>query len=348
MIGGLGELLTGCGTRSALGMQKGLCSFQWTLWQSLPQYLTRPQRPFSARESTKQDEEECAICLDPLAEDGTTLTLPCGHDFHGSCVEGLRARGVAKVCPLCRGELPAGPDQLFEEATRRLFVVEARVKRGQTSWEALSTADQRELKAVVQLNKNAAAQGSGGAAYNLGFMYANGRGVQQNYVETVKWYRRGAEQGLAEAQNNLGDMYGKGEGVQQDNAEAVKWYHRAAEQGHAMGQYNLGTIYANGWGVQQDFSKAGFWLEKAAFQNFKPAKLALEQLRSNLVRASSSDSPMSSSDARGTCGHCAARASSGTSLKSCSRCGIVFYCGRDCQLAHWKAGHQKSCKARNN
>ena len=38
------ELLTGFGTRSALGVQKGLCSFQWALWQSLPQYLTRLQR----------------------------------------------------------------------------------------------------------------------------------------------------------------------------------------------------------------------------------------------------------------------------------------------------------------
>ena len=64
--------------------------------------------------------EECAICLDPLlAEDGTTLALPCGHVFHGSCVEGLRAHGVAKVRPLCRGDLLADPDQLFEEATRR-------------------------------------------------------------------------------------------------------------------------------------------------------------------------------------------------------------------------------------
>ena len=43
-LGGLGELLTGCGTRSALGMQRGLCFFQWALWQSLLQYLTRPQR----------------------------------------------------------------------------------------------------------------------------------------------------------------------------------------------------------------------------------------------------------------------------------------------------------------
>ena len=35
---------TGFGMRSALGMQRGLCFFQWALWQSLLQYSTRPQR----------------------------------------------------------------------------------------------------------------------------------------------------------------------------------------------------------------------------------------------------------------------------------------------------------------
>ena len=44
VLDGLGGLPTDCRTRSALGMQRGLCSFQWALWQSLPQYLTRPQR----------------------------------------------------------------------------------------------------------------------------------------------------------------------------------------------------------------------------------------------------------------------------------------------------------------
>jgi hypothetical protein len=66
----------------------------------VPQPVKSSPRPPSSRESANQDEEECAICLDPLAEDGSTLALPCGHVFHGSCVEGLRARGVAKVCPL--------------------------------------------------------------------------------------------------------------------------------------------------------------------------------------------------------------------------------------------------------
>ena len=99
----------------------------------IPQPVEIPTWPLGSQKSAGQD-EEYAICLDPLvAENGSTLTLPCGHVFHGSCVEGLRARGVAKVCPLCRADLPPGPNKLFEEAVRRYFVVEARVSRGQTS-----------------------------------------------------------------------------------------------------------------------------------------------------------------------------------------------------------------------
>ena len=67
---------------------------------------------------------------------------------------------------------------------------------------------------VVQVYKNAAAQGLVAAQYNLGVMYANCQGVQQDYAEAVKWYRRAAEQGDADAQYNLGVMCDQGEGVQ--------------------------------------------------------------------------------------------------------------------------------------
>ena len=347
----------------------------------VPQPVESSYRTSGVNKSADQD-EECAICLDPLAEDGSTLALPCGHAFHGSCIEGLRAQGAAKVCPLCRGNPSAGPDQLFEEAARRYFVVEARVKREQTSWAALSTANEQEMKEVAQLWKNAAAQGSFVAAFNLGVMYRTGLVMQQDNAEAVKWYRRAAEQGYAEAQFSLGLMYGIGEGEQQDNAEAVKWFHRAAEQGYAGAQYNLGVtydkghgvqqnyaeavnwfskaaeqgyaeaqyklgvMYANGESIQQDFSKAVFWFEKAASQGHGEAKLGLEQVRLFQARASSAGPPVSSGDAQGVCcAHCAVQNLSGTSLKLCARCGIVSYCGRDCQIAHWKAGHKKSCKA---
>lgn len=30
-------------------------------------------------------------------------------------------------------------------------------------------------------------------------------------------------------------------------------------------------------------------------------------------------------------------------MKRCSRCKQVAYCSRECQLAHWKAGHREAC-----
>ena len=64
-----------------------------------------------------------------------------------------------------------------------------------------------------------------------------------------------AEQGIARAQTNLGLMYAQGKGVAQDYKTAVKWYTRAAEQENASGQTNLGTMYdqdPGGAGVRQD------------------------------------------------------------------------------------------------
>jgi TPR repeat protein len=68
-----------------------------------------------------------------------------------------------------------------------------------------------------------------------------------------------AEQGHAEAQYNLGGMYAEGRGVPQDYGEAAKWFRKAAEQGHAEAQYNLGGMYFRGRGVPRDFVLAHMW-----------------------------------------------------------------------------------------
>ena len=92
----------------------------------------------------------------------------------------------------------------------------------------------------------AAEKGVADAQFNLGFMYAEGRGVPEDAREAAKWYRMAAEKGHAKAQFNLGRMYAKGEGVPEDAREAVKWYRMAAEQGDALAQFNLGRMYAEG------------------------------------------------------------------------------------------------------
>jgi len=123
------------------------------------------------------------------------------------------------------------------------------------------------------MSENAATQ------YERGGKYYFGLGVDKDYSEAAKWFRKAAEQGHAKAQFILGVMYANGQGVAQDNAEAVKWYRRAAEQGNAKAQLNLGVMYANGQGVAQDNAEAVKWFRKAAEQGDTDAQRRLKRLR---------------------------------------------------------------------
>jgi TPR repeat protein len=44
-------------------------------------------------------------------------------------------------------------------------------------------------------------------------MYESGRGVLQNWAEAATWFRNAADQGLADAQYDLGRLYADGRGV---------------------------------------------------------------------------------------------------------------------------------------
>ena len=61
----------------------------------------------------------------------------------------------------------------------------------------------------IEETKKEAEQGDARAQFNLGFMYADGRGVAQNDTEAVKWYRLAADQGHATAKQSLKGMPGE-------------------------------------------------------------------------------------------------------------------------------------------
>ena len=133
----------------------------------------------------------------------------------------------------------------------------------------------KDFKEAVKWYKKAAEQGHAEAQNSLGNCYDTGEGVEKDLVEAAKWYRKAAEQGYAEAQNNLGSCYEFGEGVEKNLAEAVKWYRKAAEQGDAQAQCNLGNCYGRGDGVEKDLVEAVKWLRKAAEQGDAEAQNSL-------------------------------------------------------------------------
>jgi TIR domain/Sel1 repeat len=75
--------------------------------------------------------------------------------------------------------------------------------------------------------------------YRIGKQYLYGAGVDRDYAEALRQFRKAAAQGHAGAQTNLGVMYANGQGVAQDDAQAVQWFRKAAVQGHADAQNAL-------------------------------------------------------------------------------------------------------------
>jgi TPR repeat protein len=121
-----------------------------------------------------------------------------------------------------------------------------------------------DYASALRLIRPFAEQGVARAQYNLGVMYAEGRGVAQDYTEAIKWYGKAADQGYSDAEYNLGVMYEAGRGVTQDFAAAANWYRKAADQGDAEAQFNLGVMYYKGLGVPQDYVMAHMWSNLSA------------------------------------------------------------------------------------
>lgn len=112
---------------------------------------------------------------------------------------------------------------------------------------------------------NARAQGM------VGFMYATGQGLPQQYDIAAYWYRLSAEQGDTTSQYLLGLAYDKGQGVPLDEVAAYKWLNLAAAHAPikrrdnyaklrnalaskmSRGQIEAGQYYATRWPAESRF-----------------------------------------------------------------------------------------------
>lgn len=133
----------------------------------------------------------------------------------------------------------------------------------------------RKLAEDAKASRVRAEQGDAKAQYELGRMYYQGKGVPQDYVEALRWYRRAADQGNAKGQYAVGFMYERGKGVPQDYVQASAWFRKSAEQGSAIAQCALGYVYAEGNGAPQDYATAVGWYRKAADQGYAEAQVVL-------------------------------------------------------------------------
>ena len=216
----------------------------------------------------------CAICLEQMDE-YPACSLPCKHSFHSHCITSIRSRCTAKLCPLCRAELPPSASVLYDRAMNKYFDIERKQLR---PWEPEVGPGHEffdELSQAVEFLRGAADQGHAEAQANYGFMCSMGRGIPQDSAAAATWYKLAAEQGFAKAQLNLGVMFKLGKGVVQSDERAFEWFKKAAEQGYDNAQARLGYMYKVGCGVAASDVRAVHWYEKAALQGHSEAQCAL-------------------------------------------------------------------------
>ena len=65
-------------------------------------------------------------------------------------------------------------------------------------------------------------------------------------------------------------MY-NGKGVEQNFSEALKYFEKAAEDGFKVAMYNAGNMYYNGIGCTEDKEKAIDYMKLAAYGDHEPA-----------------------------------------------------------------------------
>jgi TPR repeat protein len=170
----------------------------------------------------------------------------------------------------------------------------------------------------------------------LGNAYKNGRGVEQSYEKAIEYSTLAIQQDDPNAISNLATMYYQGEGVTKSIEKAIELYTRAANQGHATAQANLGVFYINGEGVDQSNELAREWWIKAAVQDHEGALQYLQHLDKQEGRTTPTIL---------CCSTCGKPKTPLRPLHPCKLCRTVQYCGRDCQVHHWKqGGHRRECK----
>lgn len=100
--------------------------------------------------------------------------------------------------------------------------------------ELLSQAEQGDTKALTTLQEKAET-GSAIAEHNLGeFYFRTGGKSSDSAASAAKWYRKAANQGYSMSQYQLGYLYAEGRGVQQSDSEAYFWFSLAAAAPHGV------------------------------------------------------------------------------------------------------------------
>lgn len=142
---------------------------------------------------------------------------------------------------------------------------------------------QKDPKEAFRIFREAAEQGDADAQFQLGGVYAKGRGVDRSDIEASKWFRKAASQGHTEAQFTLGGLHTKGRGVSKDDTAALRWLTKAANKGHTRALFIVGALHAKGRGAERNLVQAHKFFSLAEKNGVKDASRNRELAASKMT-----------------------------------------------------------------
>lgn len=131
---------------------------------------------------------------------------------------------------------------------------------------------------AAQWFTEAGVNGVPNARYNLGVLYHQGLGVEQNMTKALGWYKAAARLDHPEALYNLGIAHLEGIGTKYSPHLAAGYFEKAAKMDVLEAAYNLGLIHENGLLGKTSYDEALIWYQKAAALGSPEAMNALDDL----------------------------------------------------------------------
>ena len=201
-------------------------------------------------------EEDCAICflrLPSLASAQIYMAC-CGKIICSGCIYAVASRdGGVCLCPFCRSPAPATDELVVKEYKRRMELNDATAiyNLGTFYNEGRFGLPHNYAKAL-ELYHQAAELGHYGAYYNIGYLYAEGLGVERNEEKAMHYWELAAMGGIIEARYSLG--------VWEDEAEnldrALKHYMIAVKSGNMEALNCIKALYMEGHATKDDYAES--------------------------------------------------------------------------------------------
>ena len=141
-----------------------------------------------------------------------------------------------------------------------------------------------DVKNAVSDWKVASNAGHVGAAWLLGNLHEQGKGVAKDEGAAFDFFLRAAEGGHPDAAIKVAKMYREGDlglGIKRDYKKALPMYERAALAARPEAQYQLGRMYSYGEGVSASPSESLRWQLLAARKRYVPSLLEMARLYFN-------------------------------------------------------------------